>query len=147
MKEFLTHLVMLLPLMVFPFMWGYDDGRMKKDGTEAHWPKLPMYAIIGYLMYYGFLMESLLAIGITLVFWPLYFKPLFDYGWTKGVGKRGLYIGYTSFFDKMFRWILFFIHKLVPKKTRSRLDPLAFLQAIYWGMIFAGITLTIHFNK
>jgi hypothetical protein len=147
MKEFLLQLVELLPLMVFPYMWGYDDGRMKKDGTEAHWPKWFLYPILGYLMYYGFMAESLLSVGITLVFWPFYFKPLFDYGWTKGSGKRGLYIGKTSVFDKMFRWILFFVHKLVPKKARKNLKELSFLPAIYLFMCFISIILTIHFNK
>ena len=124
MKQFLFELLQLIPLIILPWFFGYDDGRMKKDKTEAHWPKWIVIACTVYLMMYDFV--PLLLIGFGMIW-----KPLFDYGWTRGAGYfGGLYLGGTSWTDRL-------VKKIIPK---------AVLPLVYWFFIIGGIFLMHYFQ-
>lgn len=121
MIDFIIDILKLIPFSIIPYMWGYDDGRMKKDGTEAHWPKWIILACLFYCI--GMNYDYMVLIGFS-VMW----KPLFDYGWSKGM-KLPLYLGNTSWTDRLVKRIF---GKFVPM--------------LYMFLIFIGIVLMKHFS-
>lgn len=118
----------ILSFLAFPFFWGYDDGRMKKDKTEAHWPK---WFIYGSLIPIG---ANALDVNLFLT-WALIYKPLFDIGWSWGAGYKYIHIGTTSVFDRIIHWLG--LVKLAKNKFP--------IFVILYGLaIFVGTGLLIH---
>lgn len=124
MKNFIIEFMYSLPLLIIPFMWGFDDGKMKRNATEAHWPKYPIFVCMIIL---GLFEYSIL----TLLTWMiLVWKPLFDWGWSKGYGFRNIYVGFTSWTDRA-------VLKVIPKK---------FIPLVYFLVAGTGIMLMYHFQ-
>lgn len=120
MIDFLIDILKLIPFAIIPYMWGVDDGLMKKNGTEAHWPKWIIFVCLAYIVWMDF--DKMLLIG-----WVIVWKPLFDYGWSKGMGLP-LYLGNTSWTDRLVKRIF---GKFVPM--------------VYMFLIFIGVVLMKHF--
>lgn len=118
---------MLLPFVLMPFFWGYDDGYMKRKGTEAHWPKFILFACIGYL-------AIMKADYLILLYWAIIWKPLFDTGWSIGAGYNHLLIGTTFFLD---RWM----HNLGLVDAENNKAPV--LTMIYILITFIGCGLLL----
>ena len=120
--KLLLDLSMIVPFIIFPFFWGYDDGYMKRKYTEAHWPKFLMFACIGFLSLFEF-------DALTLLYWGIIWKPLFDIGWSIGAGYNYIFIGTTFFLDN---WM----HKLGVVRIEKEKFPIITL--IYFISIFIG---------
>lgn len=125
MEDFkpLLWLVFVLPFLLLPLTWGFDDGYMKKHGTEAHWPKYIIFACIAY-----FMLNSYSWVVFVSLF-GLVWKPAFDIGWSIGAGFNYIYIGETFFMD---RWI----RKLGLWDLERKKFPV--ITILYFFMIFIG---------
>ena len=119
-------LLLTLPFAIIPYFMGYDDGYMKKHMTEKHSSKYPIYIAIAYLVIFKF--NPLALIG-----WLIMFKPLFDYGWSKGNGQSKLYIGTTEFWDRLIRHLGLY-----------RTNKFLWIQPIYFFMICGGYLMVYH---
>lgn len=135
---FLFQILLLIPFAAIPFFWGMDDGLMKKNKTEAHWPKYPIFISIAYSVIYSFfigfyarnLQEGLICMSALLAGWVLIWKPLFDKGWTKGRGMKGIHLG-EYWLDRLFYRIT----------SNGR-----FIYMLYAFMVVGGLFLMRHFN-
>lgn len=103
-----------LLMFLFVFAWvlwaagdGYSDGTFKRLGTEKHWTKWLMRS--GWVLTLSSGMEFVYATHKIPNVWMIViacffsFKPLFDWGWSKGNHQKGLYIGETSWTDQFIR--------------------------------------------
>lgn len=127
--ELTTIAIIVSPFAFFPFVFGFDDGWMKLYKTEHHIAKYPLYVLLGYFTIIDF-------DWLTLLGWVLIYKPLFDYGWTFGNGKRKLFIGTTEYWDKIIR-------KLGLFKERG----FSWIIPIYFFSVTSGYFLIMHQSR
>ena len=125
----LTMILFIIPFVLFPFIFGFDDGWMKKHKTEHHIAKYPLFLCLAYFVIIGF--HPMVLIG-----WLLMYKPLFDYGWSFGNGKKKLFIGTTAWEDRVIR-------KLGLFKERS----FSWIVPIYFFSSFMGYCLIMHYSR
>ena len=88
--------IFVLPFAIFPLAWGFDDGYMKKHGTEHHKIKYVIFLCVGYFLYFEIGYEAIL--GFLLLY-----KPAFDTGWSYGNSKKDIFIGTTEWTDRLIR--------------------------------------------
>jgi len=120
-------ILIILSMIIIPLLWGYDDGYMKRKGTENHRVKWLIFLCIGFLSYYP-------VDFIPILGWLLMFKPLFDIGWSAGAGYKYIYIGSTSWTDIILHWL-----GLV-RLEKTKFPAITFLYLI---LFFVGCSLTI----
>lgn len=121
----LHSLLSALAMIIISFVLGYNDGYMKLHYTVNHFAKWPMYLALGYIAITA-------APIIALIGWSIMFKPVFDIGWSIGAGYKCIFIGQTSWTDRI-------LHKIgLVEFSKTQMPMLTF---IYLSMILCGFML------
>ena len=123
--------LLLAAIILISFFMGYGDGYLKLHKTTNHLAKWPIYLSL-YVV-------ARFAIGDTalLLGWALMFKPLFDIGWSAGAGYDYIFIGTTSWLDKI----------LQPLAKIEHYGKFPALTTLYFILIVGGSFLFIHFTR